>query len=87
METTRLSSKGQIIIPKSVRSANRWEEGAEFAVIDTGEGILLKPKALFARTRHRDVSGLLRNRVKPRTDAQIRAALTADIRKKWRGGN
>ena len=39
METTRLSSKGQVIIPKSVRSAHRWEAGLDFQIIDTGDGI------------------------------------------------
>ena len=50
METTRLSSKGQVIIPKAVRSAHRWEAGLDFLVIDTGDGILLKPKAPFETT-------------------------------------
>ena len=50
METTRLSSKGQVIIPKTVRSAHRWEAGLDFLVIDTGDGILLKTKAPFETT-------------------------------------
>jgi len=41
METTKLSSKGQITIPKWLRDAYRWETGLEFVVIDTGDGVLL----------------------------------------------
>ena len=43
METTRLSSKGQIILPKSIRASHQWEPGVEFAVEDTPEGVLLRP--------------------------------------------
>jgi len=43
VETTRLSSKGQVILPKSIRAAHRWGPGVEFAVLDTAEGVLLRP--------------------------------------------
>ncbi|MBL8225460.1 MAG: AbrB/MazE/SpoVT family DNA-binding domain-containing protein [Chromatiales bacterium] len=85
METTRLSSKGQVIIPKAVRAAHGWETGVEFTVIDTGEGVLLKPRAPFEPTTLGDVAGLLRDRVAGRTEAQIKAALERDVRERWRG--
>jgi AbrB family looped-hinge helix DNA binding protein len=43
MNKTRLSSKGQVIIPKSSRLTHHWEAGQELVVIDTEEGVLLKP--------------------------------------------
>lgn len=43
MNTTKLSSKFQISIPKSVRTARRWEAGQEFAFIPKGEGVMLAP--------------------------------------------
>lgn len=43
MNKTRLSSKGQVIIPKSSRLAHHWEAGQELVVVDTDEGVLLKP--------------------------------------------
>jgi len=43
MNKTRLSSKGQVIIPKSSRDSHRWEVGQELVVIDTEEGVLLRP--------------------------------------------
>jgi len=58
METTRLSSKGQVVLPKSIRDAHRLEPGAEFAVEDRPEGILLRPLVRpFAPTRVEDVLG------------------------------
>jgi AbrB family looped-hinge helix DNA binding protein len=84
MDTTKLSSKGQVIIPKAVRSARRWEPGQELIVIDTEEGVLLMPKAPFKATRLGDVAGMLKDRVKPRTERQIREAIDRDVRSRWR---
>lgn len=84
VETTRLSSKGQVIIPKAVRTAHRWEAGLDFMVIDTGDGILLKPQAPFVATVLSDVAGMLKDKVPKRSDAEIQAALNADIRRRWR---
>ena len=85
MATTRLSSKGQVIIPKAFRSTHRWEAGTEFLVIDTGDGILLRPKAPFVRSALADVAGMLKGKIQPKTDVRIKAALDQDLRRKWRG--
>ena len=84
METTKLSSKGQVIIPKALRSMHHWEPGLELMVIDTGDGLLLKPKVPFAPADLADVAGMLKDKVRPRTDEEIKAALVADVRGKWR---
>ncbi|MGC8476286.1 MAG: AbrB/MazE/SpoVT family DNA-binding domain-containing protein [Acetobacteraceae bacterium] len=42
-DTTRLSSKFQISIPKAVRAAHRWQAGQEFAFVPRGTGVLLVP--------------------------------------------
>ncbi len=59
METTRLSSKGQVIIPKPVRTAHHWQPGQELIVIDTGDGVLLKPKQPFQESRIEEVASCL----------------------------
>lgn len=87
METTKLSSKGQVIIPKGIRAAHQWEAGLELQVIDMGDGILLRPKAPFAETVLDDVAGLLKNRVRPKTERDIQSALAQGIRDKWRDRN
>ena len=43
MQTTTLSSKGQVIIPKALRLARRWGPGTQLEVQDTPEGLLLRP--------------------------------------------
>lgn len=57
MEITRLSSKGQIIIPLAVRTAHEWAPGLEFAVIDTEDGILLKPLKPYKTSSVKSVLG------------------------------
>lgn len=84
METTKLSSKGQVIIPKTLRSIHHWEPGLELMVIDTGDGLLLKPKAPFAPADLADVSGMFKGKVSPRTDDEITAALAENVRRTWR---
>ena len=59
MEKTRMSTKGQVIVPKSVRDARGLKSGEEFFVLDTSQGILLKPVRLFPSSRLEDVFGCL----------------------------
>ncbi len=40
---TRVSAKGQIVIPKEVRDAKRWHPGTALEVIDRPDGVLLRP--------------------------------------------
>jgi AbrB family looped-hinge helix DNA binding protein len=42
---TRLSAKGQVVIPKSIRDANGWQAGLELVVQETRDGVLLLPRA------------------------------------------
>ena len=59
METTRLSSKGQIIIPKAIRQAYKWPVGQEFLVEQAEQGILLRSQKPFPQTCVDDVAGCL----------------------------
>jgi AbrB family looped-hinge helix DNA binding protein len=84
METTRLSSKGQVIIPKRLRATHHWEAGLELLVIDTGDGILLRPRTPFPDTELDEVAGMLRGKVPPRTDDEIQTAIRRGVREQWR---
>ena len=41
--TTTLSAKFQISLPKSVRNAKRWKAGQQFVFLPKGTGVLLVP--------------------------------------------
>jgi AbrB family looped-hinge helix DNA binding protein len=59
MNTTRLSERGQITIPKRVRTAHGWKAGLEFIVEDAGDSITLNPIKLFKKTTIEEVRGCL----------------------------
>ena len=50
METVKLSSKGQFILPKSIRDRHHWEAGTEFIIIDRGAELVIKPIKVFSPT-------------------------------------
>ena len=57
MEKTRLSNKGQVVIPKAVRLLHGWKAGLEFVIEDVGDGIKLKPIKPYKKTKIEDVIG------------------------------
>jgi AbrB family looped-hinge helix DNA binding protein len=79
METTRLSTKGQIILTKSIRDSRAWGPGTKFAVEKSGDGIFLRPAASFPDTKLEDVAGCLRPKHKSRTEPQLRAAIGKEV--------
>lgn len=79
MESTKLSSKGQVVIPKNFRSAYRWETGQELVIIDTGDGILFKTKAPFNESNLSDVAGCLKYAGTAKTLADMEEAVNQGI--------
>lgn len=59
IEETRLSSKGQIIIPKAFRLLKGLKPGDEFQVSELGDSILLTPLRTFKESSLDDVFGCL----------------------------
>jgi AbrB family looped-hinge helix DNA binding protein len=42
LATTRMSSKGQVVIPESIRKQLNLKEGAQFVVVGEGDVVILK---------------------------------------------
>jgi len=79
METTRLSSKGQVILPKSVRAAQRWQAGTEFVVQIVEDGVLLKPVRPFTPTRLKDAIGSAGYRGRKRSLEEMEQAIRKGV--------
>jgi AbrB family looped-hinge helix DNA binding protein len=80
METTRLSSKGQIILPKTVRDLHHWVAGTDFSVEDTGDGVLLRPIKASPTTRLDDLIGCLRVEGAARSIEEMDSAIDTELR-------
>ena len=79
METTRLSTKGQIVLPKNIRTSRAWKPGTEFTIEETGDGILLRPAAHFPEVNLDQVAGCLRSKRKLKTPAQMDTAIEREV--------
>lgn len=80
--TTVLSTKGQVILPKSVRDHRKWTAGAKLVVEETSEGVLLRMAPLFEATRVADVFASLKADGRPRTIEEMDAAVAAEARRR-----
>ena len=85
METTKLSSKGQVIIPKPFRRSLRWDPGQELVVVSVGDGLLLRPKSPFPETAIDDVAGCLQYEGEVKTLDEMERAIAQGVREHQRG--
>jgi AbrB family looped-hinge helix DNA binding protein len=84
METTLLSSKGQVIIPKAIRSSHHWKPGTRFVVEDVQGGILLKPLSSFPATDLQSGLGCADYKGAPKSLDEIQAAIDDELARSWR---
>jgi AbrB family looped-hinge helix DNA binding protein len=80
METTRLSSKGQLILPKAVRDSHNWSPGTEFAVEEVEGGVLLRPLKPFPATTLTDVIGCTGYQGPAKSLDEIESAIERGVR-------
>lgn len=75
MDSTTLSSKGQIVIPKALRETQHWLPGTVFTVQAVEGTLMLKPVAATQPSRISDVAGCLKA---PPLAKQARPRLTEE---------
>jgi AbrB family looped-hinge helix DNA binding protein len=80
MATTRLSSKGQVVLPLSVRRSRNWEAGMQLTVEETPEGVLLRPAKPFPPTTVEQVAGMLKYTGPRKTLKQMEEAIAKGVR-------
>jgi AbrB family looped-hinge helix DNA binding protein len=80
--TTTLSTKGQVILPKSIREQRNWEPGTKLSVEDTDDGVLLKAAPLFAPTSPKDVFGSLRHKGRAKSIEEMEAGIAAEAKRR-----
>jgi len=64
LETTRMSSKGQVVIPEAVRNRLGLKPGSQFVVIGERDVVILKTIAAPAREEFAALAAKVRRRVR-----------------------
>ena len=83
MTTTKMSSKGQIVLPKELRDSRGWQSGTEFEIEEQGSGILLRPVRRWPATTLDEVVGMLKWHGKPVTVEEMDEGIRRHVRKKF----
>ena len=86
METTRLSSKGQVVLPKSVRDAHGWAPGTEFTVELTSDGVRLRQRGPFAPTGLGQVFGSVTHAGPAKSLEDMDAGIRTTVARRHRRG-
>jgi AbrB family looped-hinge helix DNA binding protein len=80
--TIRLSTKGQLILPKSIRERRRWDAGTRIVVEDTADGVLLTAAPIFEPTCSEEVFGSLKVAGPAKTLEEMDAGVLAEARRR-----
>lgn len=83
METIRVSTKGQIVIPREVRARHGWEAGTELILEERGDVLVLRAAKPFAPTRVEEGLGCTGYRGPAKTLEEMDAGVEAELRRRW----
>lgn len=83
METTLLSSKGQVIIPKTIRLSHHWNPGTRFVIEEVQGGVLLKPLSCFPATDLKSGPGVAGYLGAAKSQEEIQAAVDDEVARAW----
>ena len=83
---TRLSTKGQVILPKTIRDKRRWKPGMELDIEDRPEGVLLKANKSKKKGSILDLAGILKYDGPPKTIEEMNAAIIDEVRRRHARG-
>lgn len=76
METVKVSSKGQVVIPKALRESHHIETGMELIVTAVGGELRLKPVRAGGGATLSEVAGMLHKKGRVRmTEAEEKTAM------------
>jgi AbrB family looped-hinge helix DNA binding protein len=78
--TTRLSTKGQLIIPKEIRERHGWEPGIELEIEDRGDSVLLRRALDVPETTLEDLLGCTGYRGPAHSLEEMEAGIAAGAR-------
>jgi AbrB family looped-hinge helix DNA binding protein len=81
-DTTVLSQKGQVVIPKKLREERGWEPGLRLAVEVTRDGLILRPLEATRAEAAASLLGIVGYHGPRRTLADMEAAIEKGARRR-----
>lgn len=86
MLTTRISTKGQIVIPKTIRDRHNWKPGTELVVEERAGSVVLSPGKGAEATRPEDVYGCLNYKGPTITLEAMEQAIEVEVKRRHARG-
>lgn len=85
--TSRLSTKGQLIIPKEVRERHGWRAGSELLLVDRGDEVVLRSSVTVPETTLDDLVGCVGYEGPRRSLADMEEAIARGAREQREDGD
>lgn len=82
VETTTLSTKGQLILPKTIRDAHGWDAGTRFVVEEAPGGVVLRPLTPGAPSRLEEVAGSAQYHGRPKSLSEMDRAIARQVKER-----
>jgi AbrB family looped-hinge helix DNA binding protein len=73
--STRLSTKGQLVLPKAMRDRKQWTAGTALEVVDVPDGVLIRREPRRAAYTVDDLVGILKYEGPPVSIEQMNEAV------------
>jgi AbrB family looped-hinge helix DNA binding protein len=87
MESTKLSTRGQVVIPLAIREEMHLEPGTEFMVERQADGILLKPRRKRRKISFEEANAIIESLPKYEGPTisieEMDEAISRRIREEW----
>lgn len=83
---TKISTKGQVVLPKALRDKRRWKAGTRLTVEERPEGVLLKPVEKKKKLTIDDWAGIMKYKGPTRTIEEMNAAIENEVRRRHARG-
>jgi AbrB family looped-hinge helix DNA binding protein len=83
METTKLSSKGQIVLPKSIRDELDWPVGSDLTVERCADSVVLRRKQAIRPTTVAEVAGMLKYDGPPVSLEDMQRGIDEAMHERW----
>jgi AbrB family looped-hinge helix DNA binding protein len=83
---TRISTKGQVILPKILRDRLHWKPGMELDIEARPDGVLLKANKGKKKGSILDFAGILKYDGPPKTIEEMNAGIIDEVRRRHARG-